>query len=54
MNKALRFLRTNWAFLVWPAVGILLFLPCLGLYTVLPSPDSAPVYRISERLYLIE
>jgi hypothetical protein len=44
-----RFSRV-WPFLVWAAVGLILFWPVLPYYLVLPSPDSAPFYPAAFRL----
>lgn len=54
MSKFLDFLKRNRTFLFWPFVACLLFAPTLGLYSVLPSPDSAPYYRLFERCYVID
>ena len=54
MNKILDFLKSNWAYLFWPIVACVLFAPTFGLHTVLPSPDSAPFYRLFERGYYLD
>ena len=54
MNKFLNLLKNNWVYLFWPVVACILFAPTFGLYTVLPSPDSAPFYRLFERGIILD
>ena len=43
-----------WPFLVWCAVGVILFWPVRGYYVALPAPDSAPFFPAAHRLRYIE
>ena len=43
-----------WPFLVWCAVGVILFWPVRGYYVALPAPDSAPFFPAAYRLRYIE
>ena len=51
MRKFKTFFANHWQLLFWPLFASLLFIPTCGTYTVLPSPDSAPIYP---RTYLMD
>ncbi len=50
MKKIRHFIAENWQLLFWPIIALVVFIPTLGTYNVLPSPDSAPYYGPSHRL----
>ena len=43
-----------WPFLVWCAVGVILFWPVRGYYVALPAPDSPPFFPAAYRLRYVE
>ncbi len=54
MKPLLHHLSRAWPLLVWIAVGLILFVPVLGYYQALPSPDSPPFFPAGYRLRAIE